>query len=108
MNQLGMTYTTDTPLDYRGSANHTVKININGVDKEYCVIQERWETRSWFDEAPMSCYKMNQRVFTYELVEVMEVKAKSKEEIAAEESVTKAKEALKAAENALKVVKESK
>lgn len=33
---------------------------------------------------------------------------KSKEQIAAEESVAKAKEALKAAENALKVVKENK
>lgn len=40
----------------------------------------------------------------YELIEILELK--SKEEVAAEESVAKAKEALKAAENALKVVKE--
>lgn len=108
MNQLGMTYTTDKPLDYRGSTNDLVKVNINGIDKEYCVISERCETRSWFDEAPMHCYKMNNRVWVYELVEFIKVKTKTKEEIAAEESVSKAKEALKAAENALKIVKEQK
>lgn len=44
--------------------------------------------------------------YTYELKET--IKSKSVDEIAAEESVAKAKEALKAAENALKVVKEQK
>ena len=44
--------------------------------------------------------------FVYE--EVRTVKVKTIEQVAAEESVAKAKEALKAAENALKAVKEQK
>lgn len=108
MIQFGMTYTTDTPIDYRGNSNHIVKVSVNGVDKEYCIISERRETRSWFDEPAMGYYKMNRDVWVYELIEFVKVKIKSKEQIAAEESVAKAREALKAAENALKAVKEGK
>lgn len=106
MNNCRITYTSTSPLDYRGSVNNLVKIVINGIEKEYCVINEGYETLSWYDDEPFHLYKMNQRVWKYELTELVRVAVKSKEEIAAEESVAKAKEALKAAENALKVVKE--
>ena len=73
-----------------------------------CVISESQETESWYDDEPFHLFQTHCRVYTYELVEFVKVKVKTKEEIAAEESVAKAKEALKAAENALKVVKEKK
>ena len=108
MSQLGMKYTSSTPLDYWGNKHNLIKVNINGEDKEYCVISESQETESWYDDEPFHLFQTHSRVYTYELVEFVKVKVKTKEEIAAEESVVKAKEALKAAENALKVVKEGK
>jgi hypothetical protein len=102
-----MKYESSTPLDYRGNSQHIVKVNINGEDKEYYVVSERCESKTRYGE-PFNHLDMYQKVWTYELLEFVKVKVKTKEQIAAEESVSKAKEALIAAENALKAVKESK
>lgn len=102
-----ITYTGNEPIEYRGNINHMININIAGKDKQYRVISESREIKEvggqWaFGFMNREC----EVVFHYHLEEIKIVKVKSKEEIAAEESLAKAKEALKAAENALKVVKE--
>jgi uncharacterized protein YceK len=103
MRSLSMVYESLTPLTASGGCQQ-VMIRINGEEKIYHVVNERvvmgGTDSSWWG----SSYP----VYTYELREFIQVKTKTKEQIAAEESVAKAKEALKAAENALKVVKEKK
>lgn len=102
MKQLGMTYSSLTRLNYHNNnPTNPVKIKIGEEEKLYYVISESiTQGHYWPDRAAF--------VYEYELREVFVAKVKTKEEIAAEESVAKAKEALKAAENALKVVKENK
>lgn len=101
-------YTSNEPIEYRGNVNHIISVNIAGKDTKYRVISESCEMKSapiqntvgwWF-------HPQQELVYHYELEEVKFIKVKSKEEIAAEESVAKAKDALKAAKNAWKVVKE--
>lgn len=79
-----------------------ITLNLTGKEEKYCIIAEEhgYKDAGWFQEP--------EPVWTSTLQEVVLIKRPSKEEIAAEESVAKAKEALKAAENALKMVKESK
>lgn len=108
MNRLTMTYNSLTRLNYRNSTGglNIVKIKVDDEEKDYCVLSESMSTGaekgSWWDYHNNS----NLIIYSYELEEILRVRVKTKEEIAAEESVAKAKEALKAAENALKVVKE--
>ena len=83
----------------------TIALNLTGEESLYMIIEENYGPRqgdnhSWFHEP--------EYIYTTTLQEVIMVKQPSKEQIAAEESVAKAKEALKAAENALKCVKEQK
>ncbi len=106
-------YNTTTRL----SRHATVKILLGGEVKEFKITNERYfgfgsggggyVNSSAGAGGGSIAYGGNGSSsinYTYEL---REIKSKSSEEIAAEESVTKAKEALNAAENALKVVKES-
>lgn len=79
------------------------KLNITGKEQLYVITAEQYGTRTghtygWFSNPEM--------LWTTTLREIITVSRPSKEEVAAEECVTKAKEALKAAENALKIVKE--
>lgn len=107
MNKYGIVYRSSTKLDFEGNTNHLVKINIGGEDKLYYVVSEKrteeFENCQWYD---MNYCSDMYIIWTYELSEFRMVKTKSNEQIAAEQSVTKAKEALKAAENALKIIKE--
>jgi len=73
-----------------------IKGKLNIQPTSFALVEYRTDGSGWFPN----------HKFIYE--EVRMVKVKTKEEIAAEESVAKAKEALKAAENALKTVKEKK
>ncbi len=100
MKQLGMTYSSLTRLNYQNNSQaNPVKIKIGEEEKIYYVISESiTQGHYWPNSAAY--------VYEYQLQEVMTVKLKTPEERAAEESVTKAKEALKAAENALKCIKE--
>lgn len=104
MINLGMTYNSLTRLEYYGnSRSKPVKIKVGDEEKEYIVMSESITCEpaySGFD------FYRSVTVYSYDLREIVKVKQPSKEEVAAEESVIKAKEALKAAENALKVVKE--
>lgn len=108
MNRLTMTYNSLTRLNYRNSTGglDIVKIKVDDEEKDYCVLSESMSTGaekgSWWDYHNNS----NLIIYSYELEEILRVrvKTKTKEEIAAEESVAKAKEALKAAENALEVL----
>jgi hypothetical protein len=100
-----MTYNSLTRLDYRNNPFRVVKITIGTEEKEYCVVSEGITCGSVYSD--IYSYQ-NQTVYSYELHEIVKVKTKTPEQIAAEESVAKAREALKAAENALKVVKEQK
>lgn len=79
-----------------------ITLKLTGKEEKYCITAEERELKDggWFNDATP--------VWTSTLQELMFVTRPSKEEIAAEESVAKAKEALKAAENALKAVKEKK
>jgi hypothetical protein len=84
-----------------------VKLNLTGKEELYAIIAEEHGMRgdpSWWG------FSEPEVIWKTTLQEVILVKHKQpcKEEIAAEESVAKAKEALKAAENALKIVKEGK
>jgi hypothetical protein len=104
-------YNTTTRL----SLQATVKILLGGEVKEFKITNERYfgfgrggggYINSSAGAGGSIAYGGNGSSsinYTYEL---REIKSKSSEEIAAEESVVKAKEALMAAENALKVVKE--
>ena len=103
MRSLSMVYESLTPLTASGR-HQQVMIRINGEEKIYHVLGERVVMSSTDSGWWGSSYP----VYIYELREFIQVKTKTKEQIAAEESVAKAKEALLAAENALKVVKESK
>jgi hypothetical protein len=105
--RLGMTYNSLTPIDYKMNDNgvRTIKIKIGDEEKEYCVVSvniSKHRDYGWWD------FHLNPTVYSYELEEINLVHVKTKEQKAAEESVAKAKEALKAAENALKAVKQSK
>lgn len=80
-----------------------VKLNITGKEQLYVITAEQYGTRNGYTYGWFSNQEM---LWTTTLRELTTVRMPSKEEIAAEESVAKAKEALKAAENALKVVKE--
>lgn len=102
MKQLGMSYSTLTRLNYHNNSQaNPVKIKIGEEEKLYYVISESiTQGHYWPNSAAF--------VYEYQLQEVILVHKPSKEEIAAKESVAKAKEALKAAENTLKVVKEGK
>jgi hypothetical protein len=101
-----MTYNSLTRLDYNSFGNSkTVKVQIGEEEKEYVVVSENITCESVYTD--FHSYR-GQTVYSYELHEIIKVKIKTPEQIAAEESVTKAKEALKAAENALKIVKEQK
>lgn len=105
MISLGMTYNSLTPIDYKLNDNgvRTIKIRIGEEEKEYCLISvnvyshPNYDGRGW-------AFPGSGTVYSYQLDEIIKVKLPSKEEIAAEQSVAKAKEALKAAENALKVL----
>lgn len=105
MSRLGMTYNSLTRLDYRNNPSRTVKIIIGTEEKEYCVVSEGITCESVYTDFKSW---QGQTVYSYELHEIVKIKIKTPEQIAAEESVAKAKEALEAAENALKVVKEQK
>lgn len=103
MRSLSMVYGSLTPLTASGQ-HQQVMIRVNGEEKIYHVVSERviisnTDSFWWGSSYP---------VYIYELREFIQVKTKTKEQIAAEESVAKAKEALLAAENALKAVKEKK
>lgn len=103
MKNLSMIYESLEPLSACG-INQSVVVNINGEEKLYYVISERVIMSNngcgmWGKPYP---------VYTYEMTAISQVKLKTKEEIAAEESVAKAEEALKAAKNALRAVKEKK
>lgn len=110
MIRLTMTYNSLTRLNYRNSNGglNIVKIKVADEEKDYCVLSESISSGAdrgnWWDYHNNS----NLVIYSYELEEILKVRTKTKEQIAAEESVAKAKEALKAAENALRVVKESK
>lgn len=104
-----ITYTSNEPIEYRGNVNHIININIAGKDKKYRVVTESREIKSVPEDIigwSRLCFQQQELVYHYDLEEVKFVKVKRKEEIAAEESVAKAKEALKAAENSLKVIKD--
>lgn len=104
MTRIGMIYNSLTRLDYTSFSN-PVKIKIGEEEKEYFIASENITCEG----VSVDCNSWKgQTVYSYELNEIIKVKTRTKEEIAAEESVAKAKEALKAAENALKVVKEKK
>jgi hypothetical protein len=94
-----MVYESLTPLTASGGRQQ-VMIRINGEEKIYHVVSERMEMGG----TDSSWWGVSYPVYIYELREFIQVKTKTKEQIAAEESVAKAKEALKAAENALKVL----
>ncbi|WP_391559705.1 hypothetical protein [Robertmurraya sp.] len=103
MRNLKLVYESLTPLTASGTYQQ-IMVRINGEEKIYHVVSERvvmssMDTGWWGSSYP---------IYIYELMEFQQVKMPTKEELAAEESVAKAKEALKAAENALKVVKEKK
>jgi hypothetical protein len=100
---LSMIYESLEPLS-GDKVNQPVVVNINGEEKLYYVVSER-RTMSNTD---CGMWGKPYLVYIYEMTQISQVKLKTKEEIAAEESVAKAKEALEAAENALKVVKERK
>ena len=102
-------YKTNTRL----SPDSEIKIKSNGSTKKFRIVSEQYFGGGsggssfaggigWHSSGGGS-YSIQ---YTYELKE--NVKPKSLEELAAEESVAKAKEALKAAENALKAVKDGK
>lgn len=73
-----------------------IKGKLNIEPTSFALVEYRTVGEGWFPN----------HKFVYE--EVRMVKVKTKEEKAAEESVAKAKEALKAAEDTLKAVKEKK
>lgn len=100
MNNLKMVYESLTPLPH---VHDSVKIEINGESKLYHVMSHQVIMKR-----NGSTFSGSYPVYIYELIELWVIKTRTKEQIAAEESVAKAKEALKAAENALKVVKEQK
>lgn len=98
MNNLKMVYESLTPLPH---VHDSVKIEINGESKLYHVISHQVIMKK-----DGNFFSGSYPVYIYELIELWVIKTKSNEQIAAEESVAKDKEALEAAENALKVVKE--
>lgn len=104
-------YNTTTRL----SRYATVKILLEGEVKEFKITNERYfgigsggsgYINSSAGASGSIAYGGNGSSLINYTYELREIKSKSSEEIAAEESVVKAKEALMAAENALKVVKE--
>ena len=101
MKQLGMSYSSLTRLNYHNNSQaNPVKIKIGEEEKLYYVISESiTQGHYWPNSAAF--------VYEYQLQEVSVIKVRTKEQIAAEESVAKAKEALLAAENTLKAVKEN-
>ena len=105
MNRLGMTYNSLTRLDYKNNPRNPIKIKIGEEEKEYYIVSENISRGSVYDDYTLTS---NEVYYSYELHEIRKIKVKTEQEKAAEESVAKAKEALKAAENALKIVKESK
>lgn len=63
----------------------------------------------WFESKPANnFYEIPRKYYKLVAESIQKLTVKTKEEIAAEESVAKAEEALKAAKNALKAVKEEK
>ncbi len=103
MKNLNMIYESLKPLS-NNVWNEPVKVSINGEEKIYYIVSERVIVSNsgcgmWGNPYP---------VYTYEMTEVIQVKLPTKEQIAAEQSVAKAKEALEAAKLALKAIKESK
>lgn len=105
MKRLGMSYNSLTRLDFMPNSTKPIKIKILDQEKEYYVISETISRDTLSTDYHMF---QNYTVYEYELQEIVKVKLPTKEEIAAQESVAKAKEALKAAENALKVIKDKK
>jgi hypothetical protein len=103
MKNLSMIYESLTPLSV-GGIRQPIVVKINEEEKIYYVVSER----VIMSDNVCGMWGKPYPVYTYEMTEISQVKLPTKEEIAAEESVAKAKEALKAAENALKAVKESK
>lgn len=103
MKNLNMIYESLTPLSV-GGVYQPVVVKINEEEKIYYVVSER----VIMSNSGCGMWDKPYPVYTYEMTEVIQVKLPTKEQIAAEESVAKAKEALKAAENALKVVKGTK
>lgn len=103
--RIGLTQKIETRERLAQDNMGMTKLNLTGKDTLYAIIAEEYGTRGshiygWFSEPEM--------IWRTTLQEVILVHKPSKEEIAAEESVAKAKEALQAAENALKCVKEKK
>lgn len=102
---IGLTQKIETrerlPRDNMG----LTKLNLTGEDAVYAIVSEthgpKVKDRNWWSTEL-------ENIWVTTLEEVILVQKPSKEELAAQESVAKAKEALKAAENALKVVKEQK
>ena len=78
-------------------------IKIEGIDTHF-QMQD-----CWYESKPGACgWELPQTYYKIVANSIKKLSVETKEQIAAEESVAKAKEALKAAENALKVVKEGK
>lgn len=104
MNKYGITYCSATKLDFEGNIGHVVKINIGGVDKLYHVVSEN-RTDEIENTRPLGIGYCSDWyvVWTYELSEIRMAKTKSNGQLEAEKSVIKAKEALLAAENVLKL-----
>lgn len=76
-------------------------IKINDKDKYFQVRDYNWDRKR-----PDNPYEIPHTSWSIYAQEIKKLTVKTPEEKAAEESVAKAKEALKAAENALKVIKD--
>lgn len=100
----GLTQEIETRERLPQDANGLVKLNFTGKEECYRVVSERYGPPERWHTA----WGNFEYTYTTILSECTVIQAPPKEEIAAQESVAKAKEALKAAENALKCVKEKK
>lgn len=99
----GLTQEIETRERLQQDANGLVKLNFIGKDEFYRVVSERYGPPERWSTA----WGNLEYTYTTVLSECTVIETPSKEQIAAEESVAKAKEALLAAENALKCVKEN-
>lgn len=93
-------WNTACPFSINESRQFTIKIG----EKEYHFQMGDY----WWEAEPTSGWQVPRTHYKFTAEQINKLTVKSKEQIAAEESVAKAKEALKAAENALRVVKEQK
>jgi hypothetical protein len=94
----------DEKPDLSANEYYEFTVQINGEDRHFVIRDQE-----------ISCngnghrrYSSPVQITKFTAMGIDKLTTKTKEEIAAEESVAKAKEALKAAENALKAVKEQK